>query len=100
MLPNSPTWEPPRPFNPATPTRTVSLAPSTLPDDLVPATVMVAAAARDDSRKRRRVRRMRGLEGMRKGWGLLEQDTRTCRRPQMEVGRTPIRVAATQREAR
>ena len=35
-------WPPPRPWIPATAMRIVSLAPSTLPDDLVPATVNVA----------------------------------------------------------
>ena len=34
---------PPRPLSPATATRMVSLAPRTLPDDLVPAMVTVAA---------------------------------------------------------
>src|SRR5689334_17815117 len=48
------TWEPPRPWRPATPTRMTELAPITRPDDLVPATVTVAAAARVVFRKSRR----------------------------------------------
>src|SRR5262245_33659890 len=56
----APTWEPPRPFRPATPTRMTELAPSTRPDDLVPATVMVAAAARVVLRKSRRFWRVIG----------------------------------------
>src|SRR5262249_2438380 len=57
MPPNSPTWEPARPLSPATATRTVSLAPSTRPDDLVPAMVTVAAVARVDFKNERRVTR-------------------------------------------
>src|SRR5437763_17196246 len=38
-------------------TRTVSFAPSTLPDDLVPAMVMVAAVASVDLKSERRFRR-------------------------------------------
>src|SRR5437868_11218411 len=48
----------------------VSLAPSTLPEDLVPAMVTVAAAARLLCRKRRRVRRGMG--------GLLSDGRRWC----------------------
>src|SRR4051794_22584214 len=70
---NCPTCSPPRPLSPAMPMRTVSFAPSTLPDDLVPATVMVAAAASDDSRKRRRVRRMRGLQAAKEEGNSLKK---------------------------
>src|SRR3954469_727670 len=49
----APTCEPPRPFSPATPMRMASLAPTTWPDDLVPATVTVAAAARVLRKSRR-----------------------------------------------
>src|SRR3954453_14491052 len=58
MPPNSLTCEPPRPFRPATPIRMTSLAPTTWPDDLVPAMVMVAAVARVVFRKSRRVCRV------------------------------------------
>src|SRR5262245_26591568 len=51
------TWAPPRPLRPATPMRITSLAPRTLPDDLVPAIVTVAAAASVLFRNLRRVRR-------------------------------------------
>src|SRR5437870_2767912 len=54
MPPNCLTCSPPRPLRPATPIRIVSLAPSTLPDDLVPAMVIVAAAARVPFKKLRR----------------------------------------------
>src|SRR6266545_330502 len=54
MAAKAPTWEPPRPLSPATPMRMASLAPTTWPLDLVPAMVMVAAAARVDLRKSRR----------------------------------------------
>src|SRR6516162_5757230 len=58
MRRNSLTWLPPRPLRPATPTRMASLAPSTRPEDLVPAMVMLAAAASVLFRKRRRFRVM------------------------------------------
>src|SRR5271157_3518337 len=58
MRVNSPTCEPPRPCRPATPMRMTSLAPSTRPDDFVPAMVIVAAAARVDFKNLRRVRRV------------------------------------------
>src|SRR5262245_6535998 len=48
-------WAVPRSFRPATAIRTASLAPSTLPDDLVPAMVTVAAVASVALKKRRRV---------------------------------------------
>src|SRR5579871_5772208 len=51
------TWEPPRPLRPATPMRITSLAPSTRPEDLVPAMVTLAAAASVFFRKLRRVSR-------------------------------------------
>src|SRR3954447_13545166 len=53
MPARAPTWAPPRPLRPATARRTVSLEPSTLPDDLVPAMVTVAAAARVPTKSRR-----------------------------------------------
>src|SRR5436305_12600630 len=53
---NSLTWLEPRPFRPAMPRRITSLAPSTRPDDLVPAIVTDAAAARVVFRNRRRDR--------------------------------------------
>src|SRR5437588_606413 len=48
-------WALPWPWMPATPTRIVSLAPSTRPDDLVPAIVNDAAPARVPLRNLRRV---------------------------------------------
>src|SRR5688500_5397609 len=44
----------PRPLSPATPTRIVSLAPSTLPDDFVPAMTNVAPAASEFFKNLRR----------------------------------------------
>src|SRR5438067_8124065 len=58
MPAKAPTWAPPRPLRPATPTRMVSLAPSTRPDDFVPAMVMVAAVARALLRNVRRLWRV------------------------------------------
>jgi len=43
ILRNSPMWSPPRPWMPATPIRTVSFAPSTRPDDFVPAITKLPA---------------------------------------------------------
>src|SRR5438445_8901488 len=78
MPENWPTCSPPRLLRPATPMRTVSLAPSTLPEDLVPATVMVAALASEEARNRRRVRRMGGppRQRGREGDGRWMKNTR------------------------
>src|ERR1700722_6837229 len=51
----APTWALPRPFKPATAMRIASLAPRTRPDDLVPAMVIVAIAAREPFTKLRLV---------------------------------------------
>src|SRR5579883_2872007 len=58
MRPKAPTWEPPRLLSPATATRTVSLAPMTRPEDLVPPMAKLAptpAAARERPRNCRRL---------------------------------------------
>src|SRR4029077_21018786 len=60
MPAKAPTCELPRPWRPATPMWIVSFAPKTRPDDLVPATVTVAAAARVFLIKLRRFRDMAG----------------------------------------
>src|SRR5436190_631323 len=52
-------WLPPRPPQPATPMRTVSLAPMTLPDALVPAMVKSGKAALAAAASFRNLRRDR-----------------------------------------
>src|SRR5438874_10649374 len=61
MPDQAPTWLPPRPLRPATAMRTVSLAPRTRPEDLVPAMV-TRAPAPAALRKSRRV-----VSGMERG---------------------------------
>src|SRR4051794_1804868 len=73
MPAHSPTWEPPRPFRPATAIRTVLLAPRTRPEDLVPAMVIAPAAASVVLRKERRDRLMTTPFGRREeAWRQLE----------------------------
>src|SRR5690242_8112380 len=84
-------WSPPRPCSPATPRRIVSLAPSTRPDDLVPAMVTVAAAARVRRRNWRRLKRdIRSPEHLGQGrWGKTDTVGYKPRRGRRQAGNRP-----------
>ena len=85
-------WLPPRPLSPATAMRMVSFAPRTLPDDLVPAMVTVAAVASVYLRNERRDTR-----GIEKPPGAGWEEVRASRndtRPR-RTGQTRFRATDT-----